>query len=195
MTASIAREIAACYDLTRFTRIVDIGGSQGVLLAALLAAAPRARGVLFDRPEVIEAARPGISARGLAERVELVGGDFLTGVPPGGDLYVLKSILIDWDDEQALRILATCHRAAEPGSTLLVIENVAPSEPEPSPLHLINLFMLVQVGGRVRTREEHQALLEAAGYRLEKIITPPPGGYVQFPGGYIQLSLFEAHRH
>ena len=187
LTARGAREVAARYDLSRFTRIVDIGGSQGVLLAALLAAAPRATGVLFDRPEVIAEARRGISARGLAQRVELVGGDFFTEVPPGGDLYVLKSVLHNWDDEQALQILTSAHRAAEPGSTLLVIEGVLPSEPEPSPLHLINLLMLVQLGGCTRTREQWQALLEAAGYRLDQVIPP-------LPGEYLHWSLLEAHR-
>ncbi|MGH3866950.1 MAG: methyltransferase [Pseudonocardiaceae bacterium] len=106
VSTRISTEIAACYDATRFSRIVDVGGSQGVLLAGLLAAAPQATGVLFDRPEVIAEARPVITARGLAKRVELVGGDFFTEVPPGGDLYVLKSVLHDWDDAHALRILA-----------------------------------------------------------------------------------------
>ncbi|MGH3853740.1 MAG: methyltransferase [Pseudonocardiaceae bacterium] len=187
VTAGISVEVAACYDVTRFARIVDVGGSQGVLLAALLEAAPQATGVLFDRPEVINAARPVITARGLAERVEFIGGDFFTEVPPGGDLYVLKSVLHDWDDAHALRILANCHRAARPGSTLLVVEGILPTEPEPSPTHLLNLSMLVQVGGRERTRRQHQALLEAAGYRLERVITPQPGGYSWW-------SLLEAHR-
>jgi hypothetical protein len=113
--------------------------------------------------------------------------DFLTEVPPGGDLYVLKSVLHNWDDAHVLRILANCHRAAQPGSTLLLVEGVVPTEPEPSPLHLFNLEMLVHVGGRERTREQHQALLEAAGYQLKRIIPPRPGAY---PG----LSLLEAHR-
>ncbi|MBV8539473.1 MAG: methyltransferase domain-containing protein [Pseudonocardiales bacterium] len=185
LSASIAIDIAACYDVTRFSRIVDIGASQGILLASLLEAAPQATGTLFDRPEMITQARAVITARGLAERVELVGGDFLTEVPPGGDLYVLKSVLHDWDDDHAQRILANCHRAARPGSTLLVVEGVVPTEP--SPLHLMNLLMLVQVGGRERTHEQHQALLEAAGYRLERVILPQPGAY---PG----WSLLEAHR-
>jgi SAM-dependent methyltransferase len=187
LSASISLEVAACYDVTPFTRIVDVGGSQGGLLATLLEAAPQATGVLFDRPEVIAKARPVISARGLAERVELVGGDFFTEVPPGGDLYVLKSVLHDWDDAHALRILANCHRAARPGSTLLLVEGIVPTEPGPSPLHLRNLLMLVQLGGRERTCEQHRALVEAAGYRLEQVISPRPGSQYE-------LSLLEAHR-
>ncbi|MBV8995967.1 MAG: methyltransferase [Pseudonocardiales bacterium] len=187
ISASVSAEVAACCDVTRFTRIVDIGGNYGALLVDLLKAAPQATGVLFDRPEVIAEARPAITACGLAERVELVGGDFLTEVPPGGDLYVLKSVLHNWDDAHALRILANCHRAARPGSTLLVVEGVVPTEPEPSPLHLFNLFMLVLVGGRERTREQHQTLLETVGYRLERVLPAPAGAFSR-------VSLLEAHR-
>jgi O-methyltransferase domain/Dimerisation domain len=187
MSASLSAEVAACCDVTRFTRIVDIGGNHGALLADLLKAAPQATGVLFDRPEVIAEARSVIAASGLAERVELVGGDFLTEVPPSGDLYVLKSVLHNWDDAHALRILANCHGAALPGSTLLVVEGVVPTEPAPSPLHLFNLFMLVQAGGRERTREQHQALLDVVGYRLERVLSPRVGAYSR-------VSLLEAHR-
>lgn len=187
MSANVSAEVAACCDVTRFSRIVDIGGNHGALLVDLLKAAPQATGVLFDRPEVIAEARPVITACGLAERVELVGGDFLTKVTPGGDLYVLKSVLHNWDDAHALRILANCQRAARPGSTLLVVESVVPTEPEPSPLHLFNLLMLVQVGGRERTREQHQTLLETAGYRLERVVPPRAGAYSR-------VSLLEAHR-
>ncbi|MBV9012577.1 MAG: methyltransferase [Pseudonocardiales bacterium] len=182
-----AAEVVACYDLTRFSRIIDIGGSQGVLLAGLLEAAPKARGVLFDRPEVIATAHPVFTARGLADRVELVGGDFFTEVPPDGDLYVLKSVLQNWDDAHASRLLANCHRAARPGSSLLMIEGVLPTAPEPSPMHLLNLLMLMQVGGRIRTREQHQTLLEATGYHLQQIIPPQPSAY-------FAQSLLEVHR-
>jgi hypothetical protein len=187
LSASVSAEVAGRYDAAGFARIVDVGGSQGVLLAGFLRAAPQATGVLFDRPEVIAKARPLIAAQGLAGRVELVGGDFFTEVPPGGDLYVLKSVLHDWNDADALRILTNCHRAARPGSTLLLVESVLPTEPGPSVIHLINLLMLLQVGGRERTREEHQALLEAAGYRLEGIVLSSPNGYHPW-------SLLEARR-
>jgi hypothetical protein len=187
LSTIISMEVVACYDVSRFARIVDVGGSQGVLLTALLESAPEATGVLFDRHEVIAEAAAMFAVRGLEKRVELLSGDFFTEVPPGGDLYVLKSVLHDWDDAHALRILTTCHRAAKPDSTLLVVEGVVPSEPKPSLFHLVNLAMLVQVGGRERTREQYQALLEAAGYRLERVIPPRPGSYFGF-------SLFEAHR-
>jgi O-methyltransferase domain/Dimerisation domain len=188
LSAIITTEVVAHYDVSRFSRIVDIGGSQGVLLADLLAAAPQATGVLFDRPEVIATVGPAITARGLAERVELVGGDFFSEVPPDGDLYVLKSVLHNWDDATALRIVTNCYRAARPGSTLLVIEGVMPIDPEPSPLHLINLIALLKMGGgHERTREQYQALLEAAGYRLEQAIPLQSGTYSSW-------SLLEARR-
>jgi SAM-dependent methyltransferase len=187
MATHMSLDVTARYDVARFTRVIDVGGSQGFLLAKLLEAAPQATGVLFDRPELIAKARPVITARGLATRVELVGGDFHSEVPPGGDLYVLKSILHNWDDAHAARILANCHRAARPGSTLLLVESVLPTEPEPSPVYLRDLLMLIQTGGRERTREQYHTLLEAAGYQLAQVIPLRPEAHHPW-------SLLEAHR-
>lgn len=187
MAIHLSPDVTARYDMARFTRIIDVGGSQGVLLAKLLEAAPQATGVLFDRPELIARARPVITAHGLAERVELLGGDLHSEVPPGGDLYVLKSILHNWDDAHAARILANCHRAARPGSTLLLVETVLPTESEPSPVYLRDLLMLIQTGGRERTREQYHTLLEAAGYQLAQVIPLRPDAHHPW-------SLLEAHR-
>ena len=161
------------YDVARFCRIVDVGGSQGVLLAGLLAAAPSATGVLFDLPDVVDGAREALAASGQADRVELVGGDFFDEVPAGGDLYVLKSILHDWDDERVLEILRNVHRASAPGATLAVIEGVLPSQPAPSHVHLANLMMLVAHGGRERTLEDYADLLGQAGFLLARTIPAP----------------------
>jgi hypothetical protein len=122
--------------VSRLHRIVDVGGSQGVLLAGLLAAAPAASGVPFDLPEVVDGAREALRASGQADRVELVGGDFFKLVPPGGDLYLLKSILHDWDDDRGLQILRNIRGASAPGATLAVIEGLRPTQPGPSPVHL-----------------------------------------------------------
>ncbi|HWC11223.1 MAG TPA: methyltransferase, partial [Acidimicrobiales bacterium] len=121
----VAEELVRCFDVTRFRRIVDVGGSRGVVLAHLLAAAPAATGVLFDRPDVVAGARAELGERGLDGRVEVVGGDFLQEVPAGGDLYVLKHIVHDWNDDHAARILANCRRAAGPGTTLLLVERLS----------------------------------------------------------------------
>lgn len=181
VTAELAPHVVKQYDLTRFTRIVDVGGNQGHFLSAMLAAAPQATGVLFDRPETIEEAGETIAARGLGDRVEMVAGDFRESVPPDGDLYLLKGILHDWDDEPVAQILANCHRVARPGSSLLSLEGIVRSEPPLDPLvHLIDLGMLLLVGGRERTREEFDVLFEGAGYHIERTIPIPALGYFPY---------------
>ena len=180
-TAELAPQVIAAYDVTRFRKIVDVGGNQGYFLAAMLQAAPAATGVLLDRPEVMDAARDTVAGLGLEDRVEFVGGDFLEEVPEGGDLYLLKGILHDWDDEHVARILANCHRAARPDSTLLSFEGLARSAPPLDPLiHLIDLSMLLMVGGRERTREDFEDLFGDAGYRIERIVPLPSLGYFPY---------------
>jgi SAM-dependent methyltransferase len=147
-------------------RIVDVGGSQGTVLAYLLRALPSARGVLLDRAEALAGAPGYLAGAGVGDRVEVVAGDFLREVPPGGDLYVLSQILHNWDDERARAIVRNCHRAARPGGGLLVIDWVLPEGPEPSLAHLMDLIMMMILGGRERTRAEHEAMLGAEGYEL-----------------------------
>jgi SAM-dependent methyltransferase len=125
-----ARQIVARYDVSSFRRIVDVGGSHGTVLRRLLEAAPQAKGVLFDRPEVVARAQLQFHGTELAERIEFVGGDFLAEVPADGDLYVLREVLHNWDDEHASRIVENCHRGARPGSTLLLGEIVLPARAE-----------------------------------------------------------------
>jgi predicted O-methyltransferase YrrM len=173
ISAEVSEAVVRHYDVSRNRRIVDVGGSEGVLLSALLTAAPAATGVLFDLPEVIAGARDSLTAGDHGERIELVGGDFFDEVPAGGELYVLKSVLHDWEDEQALRILQNVHRASAPGGSLAVIEALLPSEPAPSFTHLMNLLMLTVAGGRERTLEDYQALFDQAGYRLKGAIPAP----------------------
>ncbi len=168
MGSTLTAAVAARCDLPPHARVVDVGGGGGLLLAEMLARSETATGVLVDRPEVLCAARELVAARGIGDRVELREGNFLAELPPGGDVYVLKSVLHNWDDEPAARILASCHRAARPGSLLLVIGYVLP--PEPGFAHLLDLMMLVQFGGRERTEEEHRALLRACGYTVLRVI-------------------------
>lgn len=181
VTAELAPHVVANVDLTAFNRIVDVGGNQGHFLAALLDAAPKATGVLFDRPEVMDEARANISARGLADRVQLVGGDFREFVPDGGDLYLIKGVLHDWNDEGASQILRNCHQAAGPGSTLLSLEGIVRSEPPLDQIvHLIDLSMLLLVGGRERTQAEFEALFGNAGYHIAETIALPTLGYFPY---------------
>jgi SAM-dependent methyltransferase len=170
-----AREIVAQYDVASFTRIVDVGGSYGVVLRRLLEAAPRATGVLFDRPEVVARARHAFDGTDIAARIEFVGGDFLNEVPGGGDLYVLREVLHNWDDEHARCVLQNCHRAAQPDSKLLVGEVVLPREPDATTAlaFQLDLIALVAFGGKERTRDEWTHLLASAGYRLQDVRPVP----------------------
>jgi len=163
LSAIVSRDVMRVYDRNGFEKIVDVGGSQGVLLASLLEASPNAKGVLFDLPEVIANAPK-------KPRVELVAGDFFKECPPDGDLYLLKSILHDWPDDRCTEILKSIHKAAKPGATLLVVEMLLPDTPQPSPVAFMDLNMLVMLGGRERSASEMAALLAAGGFRVERIM-------------------------
>ena len=125
-SAQEAADVVAAYDFAPFERLVDVGGGRGVLLAAILDSVPSLRGVLFDREAAIPAAQDFLGRRALTDRVECIGGDFFTHLPPGVDAYVLSRILHDWDDGDAERILRSCHRAMRPDSRLLVVDAVLP---------------------------------------------------------------------
>jgi hypothetical protein len=166
VTATMVSELAASgFRPLASGRIVDVGGGQGTLLRHLLSVDPGATGVLVDRAEALAEA-PGVFAEaGLSERVELVAGDFLREVPEG-DLYVLSQVLHNWKDEQVRAIAGNCGRASRPGGSLMVIELMLPDGPEPSLAHVMDLIMLTTLGGRERTRAQHEALLATAGYTL-----------------------------
>jgi hypothetical protein len=146
-------------------RIVDVGGSRGTLLSYLLQAVPSATGVILDRPEALAAAPGYLAAAGVADRVELVPGDFLREIPPG-DLHVICHTLHNWDDDHVRTIIGNCARASHPGGGLMVIDQLIPDGPEPSLAHLMDLIMMLALGGRERTRAEHEALIGPAGYAL-----------------------------
>src|SRR5690606_19746260 len=162
LTRLAAPEIARAYDFAG-KRVVDVGGGYGELLAAILEAHPTARGVLLDRPHAIAAAPRHFEARGLGERCELVAGDFFTSVPVGGDVYVLKSVIHDWDDDDALAILSACRAAMTADARLVLIERVMPERLAPTEEHRAlarsDLNMLVMLGARERTEAELGGLL------------------------------------
>jgi hypothetical protein len=181
VTAMVAPQVVQHYDLSGVKRIVDVGGNEGHFLSAILRGAPQATGILFDRPEVIDAARANLARLGLADRVECVPGDFRESVPEGGDLYLLKGIMHDWDDEPAGKVLANCHRASGPDATLLSLEGVVRDEPPLEPMvHLIDLGMLLLIGGRERTRTEFTELFGRAGWQITKLTPLPMMAYFPF---------------
>jgi hypothetical protein len=169
-TTRVAATVAAAYDFSQFGTLVDVGGGHGTLLRAILQANPALHGVLFDLPHVAEDAKKRIAAAGLTERCSIIGGDFFATVPTGGDAYLLKWIIHDWDEERAVTLLRNCHQAMAARSKLLVIEAVLPSGNTSFFHKWADLTMLVITGGRERTEAEYRALFETAGFKLTQII-------------------------
>lgn len=163
--------VIAAYDFGDASVVVDVGGGDGTLLAAILRAYPALRGVLFERPETAAEARERLDREGFAERSQVVGGSFFESVPDGGDLYLLSDVIHNWSDEQVIAILANCRRAMAGHGRLLVIQEVLPAGNEPAPGKFADLNMLAVLGGRERTADEHRALLAAGGFALTRIIT------------------------
>jgi hypothetical protein len=169
-STAVNQPIARAVDLSGVRTVVDVGGGQGGLLTALLATHPGIqRGILFDRPQVIEEVR---AARGTTSegRLELVGGDFFSAVPAGADAYVMKWILHDWDDAACLQLLASCRRAMTPHSRLLVVELVIDPDRSDELAYALDLQMLVALAGKERTAAEFRALYNTAGFRLTRVI-------------------------
>ena len=158
------------YDLSGTTRLVDVAGGHGLLIVSLLRENPDLCGVLFDLPSLIEGARGLIEAEGVADRCELVAGDFFESVPEGADAYLLKWIIHDWDDDRAVAILKNCRRAMRDGGRVLVVERIVRSETDAGPTRRADITMMVLPGGQERTEPEFRALLEAAGLRLSNVV-------------------------
>jgi hypothetical protein len=174
--------ILASYDFSRHSRVVDVGGAHGDLLEALLGAQTHLSGTLFDLPSVIERATTIARSDGFARRGRLVGGDFFEAVPSGSDLYVLKHILHDWDDERALEILRCVERAMPPGARLLIAEQGIAPPGVPNPGKLLDVVMLSLLeSGRERSAEDFASLMSQTGLELERTI-PTPGPITLFVG-------------
>jgi hypothetical protein len=174
LSAIASEDVVRVYDPGDVRRIVDVGGSEGVLLRGILGRVPGARGVLFDRADVIEGAKRAVAESGMADRIELASGDFFGDIPRDGDLYLLKSILHDWPDDKCEEIVKSVHRAAAEGSRIVLVEMILPDTLQPSPVTLMDMNMLVMLGGRERTAGEYSALLQRCGYEVERVI--PTGG-------------------
>jgi hypothetical protein len=160
--------ILTAYDFSATERLVDVGGGNGAFLGAIVAANPHISGVLFDRPAEIDAAR--VNADEALEGCEFVAGDFFKTVPPGGDVYLVKRILLDWSDEDVVRILSNCRAAMAGFARLLIIEALIGPANEASPAHLFDMVKLITTKGVVRSEDENARLLDQAGFRLERTI-------------------------
>jgi precorrin-6B methylase 2 len=169
-TKPVARAVAAKYEFSPMTSIIDVGGGRGALALEILAAHPNLKGAVFDQPAVAAQATGAISEAGLADRCEGVGGDFFRAVPKGHDAYLLKYILHDWDDDECIAILRSCRNAMGPGARLLVVEAIMLAGNEPSFAKTQDINMLINVGGIERTEAEYRALYETAGFKLSRCI-------------------------
>jgi orsellinic acid C2-O-methyltransferase len=180
VTRRVTDAVVAACDFRRFGSIVDVGGGNGALIAAILAATPKLKGVVFDLPSGSADALRHLAAAGVADRSEVVAGDFFRSVPAGADAYILKSIIHDWDDERSVEILTSCRQAMQKCSTLLLIERVMPQKMETSArlqqMALLDVHMLVGPGGRERTEAEFRKLFAAAGFRWVTA-APLPGDF------------------
>ena len=181
-----ARDVVAAYDFTGLHRLVDVGGGRGVLLSAILRAAPAPHGVLLDRPAALPEARRRLEADGLGGRAECVARDFFEAVPADADAYLLSRVIHDWDDADAVRILATCRAAMTEGTRLLLVDAILPERARAGPDAIrMDLHMLILLGARERTEAEFRRLLADAGLELERVLpTASPAG----------LSVLEATR-
>ncbi|MFF0448165.1 methyltransferase [Streptomyces sp. NPDC004609] len=163
-------------DLRDARLVVDIAGGKGELLSRLLNHAPWLSGVLLERAHVLDRARVHLDTTGVADRCELVAGDFTEAVPAGGDIYLVSRVLHDWDDERCLTILRHCATSMRPGSRLLVVERLLPTGTQPALAVSWDLHMLCNAGGRERTAEEYGELLTAAGFDLISVDSLPLDG-------------------
>ncbi len=170
-----ARDVVAAYDFGDVRKLVDVGGGHGFLLASILKANPRLKGIVFDMPHAAEGAKRLLQIENLTDRADVSSGNFFESVPDGGDAYIMKHILHDWDDPRAVEILRACHRGVVPGGKVLVVEVVVPPPNEPHFAKIFDLEMLVLTsGGRERTADELRNLFGAAGFELTRIV-PTPG--------------------
>lgn len=164
------KAIVDAYHFDGFKTIVDVGGGNGALLMAILQSAPALQGVVFDAPYVVEKTKQAIAENNMSNRCTVQGGDFFKEVPSGADAYIMKYILHDWQEADAIRLLQSCHRSMKKGSKLLAVDAVIPPGNTFHPGKFMDVNMLVVTGGRERTAEEFRKLFEQAGLQFNRVI-------------------------
>jgi hypothetical protein len=163
--------IPPAYKFSGIRTLVDVGGGHGSLLATILKANPKLKGVLYDQPSVIARAEKDqyVTAKGIKERCWLESGNFFEAVPTGGDAYIMKYILHDWNDEECVKILANCRAAMNDKGKVLIVDNVIAPGNDPSWGKLLDIQMLI-IGGRERTKKEFAAMFAKAGLKLTRVV-------------------------
>lgn len=178
VTRLVARSATAAYEFSASPVVMDVGGGNGTLLAAILRSAPAVSGILFDLPAGVGEADATLRNAGVANRCKVIPGDFFQKVPEGADLIVLKNVIHDWDDERAAAILSRCRAAAAPKTRLLLIERIMPDRMTASVAHqraaALDMRMLTITGGIERTEEQYRLLLERTGFDFTRTISLGP---------------------
>ena len=163
--------VAETGDFAGASVVADIGGGTGALVAGVLLEHPELKGIVFDIPGGLGETAAYLAERRLADRCQIIEGSFLESVP-SADVYLLKDILHDWDDDHATQILTVCRRGINPGGRLMIVERVAPSHVRDDPIHfasaVTDLHMMVQLGGRERTLEDFDVLFKATGFEATR---------------------------
>ena len=166
-----SKAVVAAYHFPGIGTLVDVAGGHGLMIMTVLKANKKMRGILFDLPHVTAGAAALLRGGGVADRCQIVSGDFFTSVPEGGDAYIMKHILHDWDDERAIQILRTCHSGMRRGGKVLIVDSVIPSSNAAHFGKLLDLAMLAFTPrGRERTGAEFRDLLRRSGFKLRRII-------------------------
>ena len=169
LSAAVVPATLEAYDFSGIGTLVDVAGGHGELLMSIMKANPKMRGILMDLGHVVEGAKPRVAAAGLADRVQLVAGDFFKEVPAGGDAYIMKHIIHDWDDERATTILKNIHKAISgKNGKVILLEGIVSNEPGFS--KTMDIEMMALPGGRERTVDEFKALFAGAGFELANIV-------------------------
>ena len=161
------------YDYAGINTLVDVGGGNGTVLAAVLKKYPAVKGILYDLPGVIQRATQNLANLGLSSRCQAIAGSFFESAPPGGDAYQMRHIIHDWTDEQCHTILSHIRKVMPAHGRLLIIEMVIKPRNEPQPAKWLDLNMLVLPGGRERTDAEYKEMFTKAGFRLERVVPTP----------------------
>ena len=173
MTAVHGSETAqmlAAYDFSGVKTLADIGGGNGSLITMVLQRYPQLKGILYDIDHVVARAKPRLEAAGVADRCQVIAGNFFESVPTGADTYLMRHIIHDWDEARCIQILKHVRAVLPAGGKLLLIEVVVPTGNEPSFGKLMDINMMVLPGGKERTADEYRALYAAAGFKLSRIV-------------------------
>ncbi len=163
--------VANAYDFSAAGALADIGGGNGSLISAILKKFPGLKGITYDLPDVSSRAEEAIASAGLADRCQAAGGDFFESVPAGADIYILRHVIHDWDDERSIAILRNCREAMGQDARILVAETIMPEGNEPAPVKVLDMPMLAVLGGMERTEEEYRELFDAAGLEFTRVVS------------------------